>query len=253
MENQTRSTHPMIIVAATTVSIASLAAIASIAGWIPGNNNNNVAPAAQVAVAPTTPLPATPAAIIPPAPVAAPVAATPAPAKAAPVRQAAPRRAPREDEYAYDSTPSYNNRGATPVGNYPMNDSGVYVEQGRQQRQQQQQYSNTCRDCATVESVREVKQDGEGTGLGAISGGVVGGLLGNQIGNGRGKTVGAVVGAVGGAYAGNAVEKNVRSSKHYEITVRLDDGNTRVFSESQPPSVQRGDRVRISNGQLSRM
>ena len=82
---------------------------------------------------------------------------------------------------------------------------------------------------------------------------MLGGLLGNQIGRGRGSTVGAVVGAVGGAYAGNEVEKHARTSKHFEITVRLDDGNTRVFTESQPPSLQRGDRVRISNDRLVRM
>ena len=91
---------------------------------------------------------------------------------------------------------------------------------------------------------------GEETGLGAVSVGVVGGLLGNQVGGGGGKTVGAVVGAVGGAFAGNAIEKNVRSSTHYEVTVRLDDGNTRVFTQAQPPALQRGDRVRINNGQL---
>lgn len=257
MENQPRSTHPMIIVAATTVTIASLAAIASFAGWIPGHNNS-AAPTAQVAVAPTAPPAMTPTVPTAPAPLAtptAPVAKVTAPEKAAPARQPAPRKTPRQDEnsYSYESPPNYNNRGVTPVGNYPMNDSGVIVENGPQRQQQQQQYSGVCRDCATVQSVREVKQDGEGSGLGAIGGGVVGGLLGNQVGGGRGKTVGAVVGAVGGAYAGNEIEKNVRSSKHYEITVRLDDGNIRVFAEAQPPALQRGDRVRINNGQLIRM
>jgi outer membrane lipoprotein SlyB len=249
MENQARSTHPMIVVAATAVTIASLAAIASIAGWIPGKSEASLpAPTAQVASAPAA---AVPPAITTPAPVATEPAA---PAKTAPVHKAAPRKTTKEADYAYKSSPSSSNRGATPV-DYPMNDSGVYVENSRQQPQYSQntQSSNTCHDCATVESVREIKQDGEGTGLGAISGGVIGGLLGNQVGGGRGKTVGAVVGAVGGAYAGNAVEKNVRSTKSYEITVRLDDGNTRVFSESQPPSLQRGDRVRVSNGQLIRM
>ena len=259
MENQPRSTHPMIIVAATTVSIASLAAIASFAGWIPGHTNS-AAPTAQVAVTPTAPLAVTPTAPTAPASLATPeasVAKAATPEKSAPPRQPAPRRIPRPDEntYAYKSPPNYNNRGggATPVGNYPMNDSGVIVENGPQQQHQQQRYSGTCRDCATVQSVREVKQDGEGSGLGAIGGGVVGGLLGNQVGGGRGKTVGAVVGAVGGAYAGNEVEKSVRSSKHYEITVRLDDGNNRVFTVAQPPALQRGDRVRINNGQLIRM
>ncbi len=144
----------------------------------------------------------------------------------------------------------------------PMNDSGVYSETQRpppppqqyQPQQQQQQYNNnTCRDCGTVDYIREVEQKGEGSGLGLIGGAVVGGLLGNQIGGGKGKTVGAVVGAVGGGYAGNEIEKSARSAKHYEITVRFDDGNTRVYTEAQPPALRTGDRVRVNNGQLMRM
>ncbi len=250
MEHQTRNTHPMIIVAATAITIASLAAIASFAGWIPGKGAPE--PAALVASAPVAAAPAT---LPAPAPVAAARATPAAPAKAAPAPKATPRKAAKEADYTYESTPGNGNRGATPVANYPMNDSGIYVENGRSQTQngRNAQNSNTCRDCATVESVREIKQDGEGTGLGAISGGVIGGLLGNQIGGGRGKTVGAVVGAVGGAYAGNTVEKNLRGTKQYEITVRLDDGTTRVFTEAQTPSLQSGDRVRINNDQLSRL
>ena len=256
MDNQSRSTHPMIIVAATAVTIASLTAIASIAGWLPNSKNTEATPVAQVAVAPVVTPAQTPPA--PPAPAIAAPEPTPATAaqktktlantKAAPVHQPAPRKLPKPVEYTDESAPNYNNRDAIPVGNHPMNDSGVYVENSRQQAP-----SNTCRDCATVESVREVKQNGDGTGLGAVGGGVVGGLLGNQVGGGKGKILGAVVGAVGGAYAGNEVEKRVRSSTHFEITVRLDDGNTRVFTESQAPGLQRGDRVCVSNGQLSRM
>lgn len=246
----------MIIVAAIAVTIASLTAVASMAGWLPSSNATatGAAPATQVAVAPAS----EPAAPPVPDPVtakpAAPAATSPAPKKIASAPPPAPRKVTKQVDYTYDSTTNGTYRGATPVGNYPMNDSGVYVESNPQPAARQApQYSNTCRDCATVENVREVKQEGEGTGLGAVSGGVVGGLLGNQVGGGRGKTVGAVVGAVGGAFAGNAIEKNVRSSTHYEITVRLDDGNTRVFTQSQPPALQRGDRVRINNGQLIRM
>ena len=256
MENQTPKTHPMIIVAATTMTIASLVAIASFAGWIPSRNSAETppAPAAQTAVTPPVPTvitPDVPAAAVQAVPVEPPAP----PQKAVSAHKVAPKKVTKEVDYtyeSYESTPNHNNRGATPVGNYPMNDNGVYVEGSRQQTQQQQ-YAPTCRDCATVESVREIKHEGESTGLGAIGGGVLGGLLGNQVGGGRGKTVGAVVGAVGGAYTGNAVEKNVRSTKNYEITVRLDDGNTRVFNEAQPPALQRGDRVRIRNGQLNRL
>ncbi|MEI7431066.1 MAG: glycine zipper 2TM domain-containing protein [Betaproteobacteria bacterium] len=156
---------------------------------------------------------------------------------------------------------SYNDN-RRPQGQYQQRsqnyNEGGYNDNRRPQGQYQQpapnyQPANTCRDCAIVEDIREVKQEGSGSGLGAIGGGVVGGLLGNQVGAGRGKTVGAVVGAVGGAYAGNEIEKSARATRHYEITVRFDDGNTRVFTDSQPPPLQRGDRVRVSNGQLMRM
>ena len=240
MENQPRNTHPMIIVAATTVTIASLVAIASFVGWLPGQSNETsqqkLVVTAPVNVAATAPISTAPAST--------------AQKETAQRQSPTPKTSARQKNYAYESTPAYNNRGATPVGNYPITDSGIYVENSRQQPQYSDT-SNTCRDCATVESVREVKQDGEGTGLGAIAGGLVGGLLGNQIGGGSGKTVGAVVGAAGGAYAGHQAEKNVRGTKSFEITVRLEDGNTRVFKETQQPSLQRGDRVRISNGQLS--
>jgi outer membrane lipoprotein SlyB len=214
-------------------------------------------PVAQIALAPATaPSPSVPATTDTPEPVPAATAQKPkpvaAPKKVVPAHQATPRKLPKPVEYSEDALPSHTNRGTTPVANYPVNDAGAYAENSRQQAPSTEN-AYTCHDCATVESVREVKQHGDGTGLGAIGGGVIGGLLGNQVGGGKGKIVGAVVGAVGGAYAGNEVEKRVRSSTQFEIAVRLDDGNNRVFTESQAPGLQRGDRVRVSNGQLSRI
>ena len=81
-----------------------------------------------------------------------------------------------------------------------------------------------CGECGVIESVREIGAKGQGSGLGAVGGAVVGGLLGNQVGGGRGQDLMTVVGAVGGAMAGNEVEKRVKTTKSYQITVRLDDG-----------------------------
>lgn len=105
-----------------------------------------------------------------------------------------------------------------------------------------------CASCGIVESVREVEAKGEGSGLGAVGGAVVGGLLGNQIGSGRGRSLATVAGAVGGVVAGNEIEKRVKSSKHYEVAVRLDDGTRRVVSEANAPAWRQGDRVRIVDG-----
>jgi len=107
---------------------------------------------------------------------------------------------------------------------------------------------SSCAECGVIESVREVETKGEGSGLGAVGGAVVGGLLGNQVGGGRGQDVMTVVGAVGGAMAGNEVEKRAKSSKSYSLTVRFNDGSTRVISESNPPSWRAGDRVKVING-----
>ncbi|HXC37305.1 MAG TPA: glycine zipper 2TM domain-containing protein [Burkholderiales bacterium] len=105
-----------------------------------------------------------------------------------------------------------------------------------------------CPDCGVIESVTETDTKGQGSGLGAVGGAVVGGLVGNQVGAGRGKDVMTVVGAVGGALAGNEVEKRVKSTKSYVITIRFDDGSTRTISEASAPTWRAGDRVRIVDG-----
>ena len=75
-------------------------------------------------------------------------------------------------------------------------------------------------------------------------GGVIGGILGNTVGRGRGKTATTVVGAAGGAYAGHEGEKMLRAGKSYEVTIRMDNGSTRVVT--QTGRVQSGERVRVS-------
>lgn len=106
-----------------------------------------------------------------------------------------------------------------------------------------------CADCGVIESVQEIDTKGKGgSGIGVVGGAVVGGLLGNQVGGGRGQDVMTVVGAVGGAVAGNEVEKRVNSTKSYNITVRLDDGTSRVISQASAPTWRAGDKVKLVNG-----
>jgi outer membrane lipoprotein SlyB len=106
----------------------------------------------------------------------------------------------------------------------------------------------TCAECGVIESVREIQTHGEGTGLGAVGGAVVGGLLGNQVGSGRGNAAATVIGAVGGVVAGNEIEKRVKSTKGYQITVRLDDGSSRVIGAVSTPTWRTGDHVRVVDG-----
>lgn len=239
MKRTAHTTHPMIIVAATAATIASLTATAHYAGLLPRTAAEPVTPAALLA-APTQ---AT-AAVQPAAPETKP-APRPRPA-------VAPKPRPRnEDEApaAMTGAPSRNNgdwrhvseRTATP---YPVaNDVGIDVIPARPA-------APACNDCGIVESVREVSTPAEGSGLGAIAGGVVGGLLGKQVGKGNGSNVAAIVGALGGAYAGNQAERQYRAEKRYEITVRLDDGTTRTYTQDTAPRWRSGERIRLSNGNL---
>ena len=105
-----------------------------------------------------------------------------------------------------------------------------------------------CTVCGTVESVTPVERKGNGTGLGAVGGGVLGAVLGNQVGGGNGRTAATILGAVGGGFAGNMVEKNMRKTTVYEITVRMEDGSVRHLERSTP--VATGARVTLEGNTL---
>jgi outer membrane lipoprotein SlyB len=110
--------------------------------------------------------------------------------------------------------------------------------------------SKTCADCGVIEDIRTVEQEGDASGIGAVAGGVAGGLLGHQVGEGRGKDVATIAGVAGGAYAGHTIEKKMKKTKHYEITVRMHDGSSRVVSQSEEPRFAIGDPVKVVDGQL---
>jgi outer membrane lipoprotein SlyB len=107
-----------------------------------------------------------------------------------------------------------------------------------------------CPECGVVEAVQEVEVKGEGTGAGAVAGGVAGAVIGNQVGSKKTKTAARILGAVGGAIVGHQVEKNVRTTKRYDITVRMEDGTLRTVSQAQPPTWRAGDKVRVLNDAL---
>lgn len=226
MENRSSTTHPMVIVAAAMLTLASMTAIASFAGWLPVARVAEPTPAVSSAAQATKP-------------------------PAAKVRKTSPPASGPADRTIDEVRTRRVASSEAPVPTAPpINDSGIAVEAARPAAQSVSGTSAVCRECATIEAIREIKQEGQGTGLGAVGGGVLGGLLGNQIGKGSGRTVGAVLGALGGAYAGHEVEKKVRATTQYEITLRLDDGTTRVLTQNDAPAWVRGDRVRFANGQI---
>jgi outer membrane lipoprotein SlyB len=104
----------------------------------------------------------------------------------------------------------------------------------------------------TIQSVDRVPRS-QGIGLGTLAGAAVGGLIGRQVGGGTGRTVATVAGAAGGAYAGHEMEKRRNAGEIYKVTIRMDDGTTQSFAQENVPQVSAGDRVRITNGVLTKM
>lgn len=255
METTTKTTHPLILVAAGAVTVASLAAAAHFTGLL--GNKSEPTPA-QLASAPAAVAQApnqTATAAKPETVVTVPKGSTVTIATEGEKQAAAkPRPQPRASEPTYRSRPvetadrsDDNYRRVSSNG-----DAGVdVIPSGRTYRTQSGAASpSICRDCGTVESVREITTKGEGSGLGAVAGGVLGGVLGNQVGNGKGRDAATVVGAIGGAVAGHHIEKNVRSEKQYQVSVRFDDGSYRTYTLTNP-QWRSGDRVRLSNGGLA--
>ncbi|HEY8975539.1 MAG TPA: glycine zipper 2TM domain-containing protein [Burkholderiaceae bacterium] len=115
-------------------------------------------------------------------------------------------------------------------------------------RNDQRVAAAACRECGVVESVTEVKVQGETNGVGALAGGATGALVGNRIAGGNNRTLGGVVGAVGGGLIGNAIEKHHRQSIVYDVNVRMEDGSLRTVRESTAPAI--GEKVRVESDGL---
>ncbi len=113
------------------------------------------------------------------------------------------------------------------------------------------QVARRCVDCGVIEAINLVEVKGEGSYLGKIAGGLAGIVIGNQIGEGNTKTVAQVVGAAGGAYAGNEIEKRIKTAKHYEVVVRLENGGTQTITYAAQPPFAVGAKVKVDGGTLT--
>jgi outer membrane lipoprotein SlyB len=123
----------------------------------------------------------------------------------------------------------------------PSASSGVYTY-GQAQREQIVR-------AGTVTGVRPIVIQRDGTsGGGMLAGGALGGVAGNAVGGGTGRTIATVGGAILGALAGNAVENRVGKSSGLEITVRLDNGETRVVAQEADLPLSVGQRVQVISG-----
>lgn len=218
--------HPALLVAAACVSAFALAGIGVLTGVIP-STFGTPAPAAPVAAA-TTEATASPApnAAENAAPGAATVAAAPA-AVAPAARTAKPAARATSTREASRKTAGENVARTPPP-------TPVAV----------------CKNCGMIESINEIAQDGDASGLGAVAGGVVGAVLGNQVGGGRGKSAATLLGGIGGAVAGHQIEKSQHKKFSYEIVVRFDDGTRQVLRQETAPAWRQGDRIELVDGIL---
>ncbi|MDP2826838.1 MAG: glycine zipper 2TM domain-containing protein [Sulfuritalea sp.] len=225
-------THPLLLVAAASVTVLSLAGAGVLAGWLPGPGARSVEAVKMAST--TAPLPAA-------APISIQQTVTIPQEKAKPATtsgQRAPVSVRRTPSTAYgpavavSPAPTYGTASTEPV--YRVSTPMPTI----------------CNDCGVVQAVNEVAVEPKGSGGGAVAGGIVGGILGNQVGKGATRDFATVLGAVGGAFAGNHIEKSVKESKRYDVVVRFEDGSTRTFSSDSPPTWHSGDRVKLQNGTL---
>lgn len=109
---------------------------------------------------------------------------------------------------------------------------------------------------ANIEVFRTEGGGGGTSGAGAVTGGLIGGVVGNQFGRGNGRAAATAIGLVGGALLGNSVESNANAPRVHEtfrVSIRTENGAYRAFDVPNPGDLRVGDRVRIDNGQISRI
>ena len=101
----------------------------------------------------------------------------------------------------------------------------------------------------TVVSVRPVTiQQEKGSGIGMVAGGALGGVAGNAIGGGTGRAIATVGGVILGGLLGDTAEHQMSKTQGLEITVQLDNGETRVVAQAADVNITSGQRVRLISG-----
>ncbi|WP_310633564.1 glycine zipper 2TM domain-containing protein [Paraburkholderia sp.] len=225
-----RRLHPLVATAAAAVIVASLAATAAITGVFP-KASSTAEQNAQSQTGQTT-LMATPPA----------TQDSTLPANGAQYAQ---------QNGAQANTPAEPQPAPAIAQQQPAAPAPQYAQQQPQQAAQEAPPQQAaCASCGVVQSIAASKQEGHGTGIGAVGGAVAGGVVGNQFGSGGGRTAMTLLGALGGGLAGNSVEKHLRSTTSYSVRVRMDNGKMRYFTYHEAPPFQQGQRVRVERGAL---
>ena len=153
---------------------------------------------------------------------------------------------------AQQTAPISVSTGAAPTASYgapQSNWSGSQSGNGAGTLQYNSQ--SNCKNCGVVESIREIKHEGEGSALGTLGGAAVGGTVGRQLGDGTGRVAATIAGAVIGAAAGNAAAKKYNTTTSYQTVVRMDDGSLQTLNHEGAPKWRSGQEVQLNNGVLS--
>lgn len=223
MDTNTKSLHPLLTVAAVSLTVFSAVGVAAITGLIP-HSKGSAKEASPMAVleAPAPKVEPVQAPVVQPAP------------KPKPVKKAAPKPV---QSAAYNDFPATMAQAPAPVIAPPP---ATAVETPKPEVK--------FGLVGTVESVREVEEKGDAKGVGAVGGGALGAVLGHNI--GKNNKLVTILGAAGGAVLGHQIEKKARTEKVWEMTVRYDNGTSQVFKSEQQPFWQQGNRVRYHEGKL---
>lgn len=240
MNSTTRSSdslHPLLWIAGISVTLLSLAGIASLTGLLVPV----AAPGVPLAKSESVPMQVAanaPPVIAPPAIVTAPVAVAAKPTPAATQHKAAMKKAAADKQ-------------TRPFAMLPPPiDSGVPPDYVAVPPVASAPPIQPCSNCGVIEGIRELIQDQPGTGLGAIAGGVIGGALGSNLGKGNGRTLASIAAAIGGGMIGNQIEKSQHRTVSYQVSLRMENGTSRFIDMSSVPSWRIGDKVRLVDGAI---
>ena len=250
-EQGLKQTHPAVIVAALTVTLFSLAGIGAIFGWIPTHTVAGSAVSAPPVLETAAPPPAAPAQAV------SSTADTKTESKIVPIAKKSAAASKRRSEpvpqtpIAAPQAPVVTASGPEPISppkaEFPPPPP---VSRSDFPPVPADFHKKVCIDCGVIESVREIEKPGQASGLGAIGGVVAGGVLGHQVGAGRGRDVMTVLGAIGGGLAGNQIEKSARKTREYQVSIRFEDGSTRVITQDTQPVWRKGDKVKLVGGAI---
>ena len=107
-----------------------------------------------------------------------------------------------------------------------------------------------CYECGTITHIEQQKVKGSGSGIGAVVGAVAGAVIGHQIGDGRGQDAATATGAIGGGIAGNEIEKRIKGTTYFHVTVAMENGGTQTVDVEALNGLTTGSKVKVVGNNL---